>query len=164
MLVGWMVIYLLAYVSFISENTSFTNPIRRYPVYSFFLPIYSFWCMDDFSWGNTRLVVGEGSNKKVLVADDDRFDESMIPLKKFSGMCSCCLLSVLITTFCLQSMKLKLGRRALITRTRRSTLATALRTTARTGRASTLVDLALSRLEATTTRLILETSTATQTS
>jgi len=67
MLVGWMVIYLLAY-----------------PVYSFFLPIYSFWCMDDFSWGNTRLVVGEGSNKKVLVAEDDRFDESMIPLKKFS--------------------------------------------------------------------------------
>ncbi|TDL30141.1 chitin synthase [Rickenella mellea] len=67
MLVGWMFIYILSY-----------------PVYSFFLPIYSFWCMDDFSWGNTRLVVGEGNNKKVVVAEDDKFDESMIPLKKFS--------------------------------------------------------------------------------
>ena len=68
MLVGWMIVYILSY-----------------PVYSFFLPIYSFWCMDDFSWGNTRVVVGEGNNKKVVVAEDEKFDESMIPLKKFSG-------------------------------------------------------------------------------
>ncbi|KAG8895339.1 hypothetical protein FRC01_012434 [Tulasnella sp. 417] len=40
--------------------------------------------MDDFSWGNTRLVVGEGANKKVIMDDDEKFDESMIPLKKFS--------------------------------------------------------------------------------
>ncbi|KAI0033324.1 glycosyltransferase family 2 protein [Vararia minispora EC-137] len=67
MLVGWMVVYILSY-----------------PVYSFLLPVYSFWRMDDFGWGNTRLVVGEGSSKKVIVNDDDKFDESMIPLKKFS--------------------------------------------------------------------------------
>lgn len=67
MLVGWMVVYLLSY-----------------PVYSFFLPIYSFWCMDDFSWGNTRIVIGDGGNKKVVMNEDERFDESMIPLKKFS--------------------------------------------------------------------------------
>ncbi|KAF8642787.1 hypothetical protein AX16_009420 [Volvariella volvacea WC 439] len=67
MLVGWMVVY-----------------IASYPVYSFFLPIYSFWCMDEFSWGNTRLVVGEGKDKKVIVNEDEKFDESMIPLKKFS--------------------------------------------------------------------------------
>ena len=41
--------------------------------------------MDDFSWGNTRLVIGEGNNKKVIMNDDEKFDESMIPLKKFSG-------------------------------------------------------------------------------
>ena len=41
--------------------------------------------MDDFSWGNTRLVIGEGNNKKVIMNDDERFDDSMIPLKKFSG-------------------------------------------------------------------------------
>ena len=41
--------------------------------------------MDDFSWGNTRLVIGEGSNKKVIMNDDEKWDESMIPLKKFSG-------------------------------------------------------------------------------
>jgi hypothetical protein len=59
-----------------------------YPVYSFLLPVYSFWCMDDFGWGNTRLVIGEGSSKKVMMNEDDKFDESMIPLKKFSGMAS----------------------------------------------------------------------------
>ena len=58
----------------------------RYPVYSFFLPIYSFWCMDEFSWGNTRVVIGEGKDKKVITNEDEKFDESMIPLKKFSGM------------------------------------------------------------------------------
>ncbi|KAI0337964.1 glycosyltransferase family 2 protein [Trametopsis cervina] len=67
MLVGWMVVYLISY-----------------PVYSLLLPIYSFWCMDDFSWGNTRLVIGEGNNKKVIMNDDEKFDDSMIPLKKFS--------------------------------------------------------------------------------
>ncbi|KAF8505143.1 chitin synthase-domain-containing protein, partial [Gautieria morchelliformis] len=66
MLVGWMVIYLF------------------YPIYSFFLPIYSFWSMDDFSWGNTRLVIGESNSKKVMIADDEKLDDSMIPLKKFS--------------------------------------------------------------------------------
>ena len=41
--------------------------------------------MDEFSWGNTRLVVGEGKEKKVIMNEDEKFDESMIPLKKFSG-------------------------------------------------------------------------------
>ncbi|KAI0317932.1 chitin synthase-domain-containing protein [Amylostereum chailletii] len=67
MLVGWMVVYILSY-----------------PVYSFLLPVYSFWCMDDFGWGNTRLVIGEGSSKKVIMNEDEKFDESMIPLRKFS--------------------------------------------------------------------------------
>jgi Chitin synthase len=63
--------------------------LSRYPVYSFFLPIYSFWCMDEFGWGNTRLVIGEGKDKKVIVNDDEKFDDSMIPLKKFSGTSNC---------------------------------------------------------------------------
>lgn len=86
----------------------------RYPVYSFFLPIYSFWCMDDFSWGNTRVVVGEGSNKKVVVADDEKFDESMIPLKKFSGaqkIAHCCYILSHIILF-LQSTRLRHGKPA----------------------------------------------------
>jgi hypothetical protein len=41
--------------------------------------------MDEFSWGNTRVVVGEGKEKKVLISEEEKFDESMIPLKKFSG-------------------------------------------------------------------------------
>ncbi|CAH7686592.1 chitin synthase-domain-containing protein [Phakopsora pachyrhizi] len=67
-LVFWMIIYLMAY-----------------PIWSFFLPIYSFWHFDDFSWGNTRVVVGEGKHKKVLADTDDvGFDPSMIPLRKFA--------------------------------------------------------------------------------
>jgi len=63
--IGWMVIYLLAY-----------------PLYAFLLPIYSFWHMDDFSWGNTRVVVGEKGNKKVVAGtDDEPYDDSMIPRK-----------------------------------------------------------------------------------
>lgn len=41
--------------------------------------------MDEFGWGNTRLVIGEGKDKKIIVNDDEKFDDSMIPLKKFSG-------------------------------------------------------------------------------
>ncbi|KAJ6617006.1 chitin synthase [Mycena sp. CBHHK59/15] len=67
MLVGWMVVYILSY-----------------PIYSFFLPVYSFWCMDEFGWGNTRLVIGEGKEKKIIINEDEKFDDSMIPLKKFS--------------------------------------------------------------------------------
>lgn len=64
--IGWMFFYLLAI-----------------PIYSFFLPIYSFWHFDDFSWGNTRVVVGE-SQRKIIVTDEEKFDEKMIPMKKWS--------------------------------------------------------------------------------
>jgi len=88
MLVGWMVVYLISYVPQPQDNTRNLVLTFRdsYPVYSFLLPVYSFWCMDDFGWGNTRLVIGEGSSKKVMINEDEKFDESMIPLKKFSGM------------------------------------------------------------------------------
>ncbi|ORZ19792.1 chitin synthase-domain-containing protein [Absidia repens] len=65
--IGWMVFYILAI-----------------PVFSFFLPVYSFWHFDDFSWGNTRVVVGDNKQKKIIVTDDEKFDEKMIPLKKWS--------------------------------------------------------------------------------
>lgn len=45
--------------------------------------------MDDFSWGNTRIVIGEGGKRQVIMNDEERFHESMIPLKKFSGTCYC---------------------------------------------------------------------------
>lgn len=48
-MVGWMVFYILAI-----------------PIFSFMLPIYSFWRMDDFSWGATRVVLGE-AGKKIIV-------------------------------------------------------------------------------------------------
>jgi chitin synthase len=48
-MVGWMLFYIIAL-----------------PLFSFLLPLYSFWRMDDFSWGATRLVMGE-SGKKIVI-------------------------------------------------------------------------------------------------
>ncbi|KAG2217180.1 hypothetical protein INT45_013192 [Circinella minor] len=63
--IGWMVIYLLAI-----------------PVFSFLIPIYAFWHFDDFSWGNTRVVVGD-KKKQIIVTEDEKFDDKMIPMKKW---------------------------------------------------------------------------------
>ncbi|KAJ2100951.1 hypothetical protein GGI09_002013 [Coemansia sp. S100] len=64
--IGWMFIYLLAY-----------------PLWSCILPIYSFWHMDDFSWGNTRVVVGDGK-RKIIIKDDKPFDPESIPQRRWS--------------------------------------------------------------------------------
>lgn len=65
--IGWMVIYLLAT-----------------PVFSFLLPLYSFWHFDDFSWGNTRIVLGENNKVKVILQEDETFNPKMIPMKKWA--------------------------------------------------------------------------------
>jgi chitin synthase len=44
--------------------------------------------MDKFSWDTTCLVVSEGKDKKIIMNDDEKFNDSMIPLKKFSGTLS----------------------------------------------------------------------------
>lgn len=64
--VGWMIIYIIAY-----------------PIYSFILPIYSFWNQDNFSWGNTRIVIGEKGDKKVVALQDEGFDPRSIPLQRW---------------------------------------------------------------------------------
>ncbi|KAF3908262.1 Myosin-X [Arthrobotrys entomopaga] len=64
-MIGWMVVYILAI-----------------PIFSFGLPLYAFWHMDDFSWGNTRVVTGE-KGKKVVISDEGKFDPSMIPRKRW---------------------------------------------------------------------------------
>ncbi|RUS32442.1 chitin synthase-domain-containing protein, partial [Jimgerdemannia flammicorona] len=65
--VGWMIVYLLAI-----------------PVFSFAIPLYSFWHFDDFSWGNTRVVVGEKGKKLHLASDEGKFDPKSIPRKKWT--------------------------------------------------------------------------------
>ncbi|KAK3991283.1 chitin synthase 8 [Cladorrhinum sp. PSN332] len=64
-MIGWMVLYILAV-----------------PIFSFGLPLYSFWHMDDFNWGNTRVVAGE-SGKKIVISDEGKFDPASIPRKKW---------------------------------------------------------------------------------
>ncbi|KAH8725594.1 chitin synthase-domain-containing protein [Phaeosphaeriaceae sp. PMI808] len=64
--VGWMIIYLMAF-----------------PIYSLALPLYSFWKQDDFSWGNTRVVIGEQGTKKTLTTDDEGFDPKAIPMMRW---------------------------------------------------------------------------------
>ncbi|KNE62523.1 hypothetical protein AMAG_07735 [Allomyces macrogynus ATCC 38327] len=66
--VVWMIIYLLSI-----------------PIFSFFIPVYSFLHMDDFSWGNTRVVVGDNGKMQVFIAgDEEKFDLSMIPHRKWA--------------------------------------------------------------------------------
>ncbi|KAJ5616719.1 hypothetical protein N7537_001833 [Penicillium hordei] len=62
-MIGWMLIYLLAI-----------------PIFSLALPLYSFWHMDDFSWGNTRVITGE-KGRKVVISDEGKFDPDSIPKK-----------------------------------------------------------------------------------
>ena len=64
-MIGWMIIYILAM-----------------PVFSLGLPIYAFWHMDDFSWGNTRVVTGE-KGRAVVISDEGKFDPASIPKKKW---------------------------------------------------------------------------------
>jgi chitin synthase len=73
-MIGWMFFYILAI-----------------PVFSFYLPLYSFWKMDDFSWGQTRVVLGE-SGKKMIVHDEGKFDPRVIPLKSWNDYVRCCCL------------------------------------------------------------------------
>jgi len=62
--IGWMIIYLMAF-----------------PVYSVILPIYSFWNQDNFSWGNTRVVIGEKGDKQVVAVTNDPFNPHDVPLQ-----------------------------------------------------------------------------------
>lgn len=64
-MIGWMILYILAI-----------------PIFSFGLPLYSFWHMDDFSWGNTRVVTGE-KGRKIVITDEGKFDPESIPHKKW---------------------------------------------------------------------------------
>jgi chitin synthase len=65
--IGWMIVYLMAY-----------------PIYGFALPVYSFWNMDDFAWGNTRVVVGEKNGKKIIAStEDEKFDDKIIPMRRW---------------------------------------------------------------------------------
>ncbi|KHN97886.1 class VII chitin synthase [Metarhizium album ARSEF 1941] len=64
--IGWMIIYIIAF-----------------PIYSFVLPIYSFWNQDNFTWGNTRVVIGEKGNKQVVAVEDEGFDPRSVPLQRW---------------------------------------------------------------------------------
>ncbi|KAL0089715.1 chitin synthase [Phycomyces blakesleeanus] len=62
--VGWMMIYLVSL-----------------PIWNFVLPTYAYWHFDDFSWGETRKVEGEG--KENHGDKQGEFDSSKIVMKKW---------------------------------------------------------------------------------
>ncbi|KAJ2995707.1 hypothetical protein HDV02_000545 [Globomyces sp. JEL0801] len=64
--VGWMMVYLLAL-----------------PIWQFVLPLYSFWHFDDFSWGETRKVEGHKESKSGHDDGDGKFNESLVPLRRW---------------------------------------------------------------------------------
>lgn len=57
--VGWMIIYVLAM-----------------PIFGFFIPLYSFWHFDDFSWGRTRRLKNH-DNERI---DNDELNGAKEPL------------------------------------------------------------------------------------
>ncbi|KAJ2511147.1 hypothetical protein H4217_007526 [Coemansia sp. RSA 1939] len=63
--IAWMFVYLLAL-----------------PVWNLILPVYAYWHFDDFSWGETRKVQGEGKDKGHGDAEGT-FDASKVPLKRW---------------------------------------------------------------------------------
>jgi len=64
--VGWMLVYLISL-----------------PIWNFILPAYSFWHMDDFSWGETRKVEGEGKAEAGHGDKEGTFDSSSIVMKRW---------------------------------------------------------------------------------
>ena len=58
--------------------------ILAVPVFSFLVPIYAFWHFDDFSWGNTRIVLGDRGQKKAVGPEEGTFDPSTIPTKRWA--------------------------------------------------------------------------------
>ncbi|PWN47454.1 putative chitin synthase 7 [Violaceomyces palustris] len=61
----WMLIYLVAL-----------------PVWNFVLPVYAFWHFDDFSWGETRKVEGEGKDLGHIEAEGV-FAAANVPLRRW---------------------------------------------------------------------------------
>ncbi|KAI8924446.1 chitin synthase-domain-containing protein [Entophlyctis helioformis] len=65
--IGWMIVYLLAM-----------------PVFGFYIPLYSFWRFDNFSWGNTRVAVGDqAAGSKSSKQAIREFDPKSIPLRRW---------------------------------------------------------------------------------
>jgi chitin synthase len=52
------------------------------PIWNLILPLYSFWHFDDFSWGATRVVVGEKKDKG-HGDGEGKFDPSRLIMKKW---------------------------------------------------------------------------------
>ncbi|KAJ1935799.1 Chitin synthase, class 1, partial [Linderina pennispora] len=63
--VAWMFVYLAAL-----------------PIWNLVLPVYAYWHFDDFSWGETRKVAGEGKDKG-HGDSDGKFDASAVPMKRW---------------------------------------------------------------------------------
>jgi chitin synthase len=57
--------------------------ILALPLFGFYIPLYSFWHFDDFSWGNTRVVIDRKMRKKGKKGNNEIYDPKTIPMKKW---------------------------------------------------------------------------------
>ncbi|KAK3828571.1 MAG: family 2 glycosyltransferase [Benniella sp.] len=64
--VGWMMVYLCSIF-----------------IWNFVLPAYAYWHFDDFSWGQTRMVAGEGAGGHDHGGKEGHFDSSHIVMKRW---------------------------------------------------------------------------------
>ena len=63
--VGWMLVYLISL-----------------PIWNLVLPAYAYWHMDDFTWGETRRIVGE-AKEQAHGTKEGEFDSSHIVMKRW---------------------------------------------------------------------------------
>jgi chitin synthase len=85
--VGWMIskyfVQFSATLEFYSKLFLFILVyICALPIWNMVLPLYSFWHFDDFSWGATRVVVGEKKGDSHGDADG-KFDSKRLIMKKW---------------------------------------------------------------------------------
>lgn len=83
--IGWMVFYIIASPLFACKFSYLTRLV--------YIPIYSFWHFDDFSWGNTRVILGDNGKKVEAPAVVEpvsfifvyfQFDANSVPLRPWS--------------------------------------------------------------------------------
>lgn len=58
--------------------------IAALPIWNFVLPTYAFWHFDDFSWGETRKVAGEGKDVGHVADGGRTLEVDAVPLRRWA--------------------------------------------------------------------------------
>ena len=74
--------FMCSLLSCISHFLSNVSDLIGVPVFYFVLPLYSFWNLDDFSWGTTRVTTENASTNEATDALDKSNEVAELHRKK----------------------------------------------------------------------------------